>query len=335
MKCCLVTGAAGFIGSNFVRQILHEEQDVHVVAYDALTYAGNMENLRDCLHHSRFRFIQGNICDSPRVHEAMADVDTVVHFAAESHVDRSINGASEFIRTNVQGTQILLDAARARKVTLFVQVSTDEVYGSLGPAGYFTERSPLQPNSPYSASKAAGDMLALSYQHTYGLPVVITRASNNFGPYQFPEKLIPLFITNLLEGRKVPVYGDGMNVRDWLHVSDHCRALCCVLRRGRPGQVYNIGGGNERTNLQITRFILEQLGHGESCIQYVSDRPGHDRRYAVDFSKIRGELGWQPLLDFEPALAQTVRWYRQNRAWWRKIRNGEYRNYYERQYSNV
>lgn len=335
MSKCLVTGAAGFIGSNFVRQLLHEEPEMFVVGYDALTYAGNIENLQDALHHSRFEFVQGDICDPQQVQQAMAEVDTVVHFAAESHVDRSINGSDEFIRTNVQGTQVLLDAARARKVALFVQVSTDEVYGSLGPIGHFTEQSPLQPNSPYSASKAAGDLLALAYHQTYNLPVVVTRASNNFGPYQFPEKLIPLFITNLLEGRKVPVYGDGLNVRDWLHVSDHCEALRCVLRRGRPGQVYNIGGGNERNNLQITRIILEQLGCGESCIQYVPDRPGHDRRYAVDCSKIRGELGWKPALDFETAMAQTVEWYCQHRTWWQRIRDGEYRNYYERQYSNV
>lgn len=332
MTTYLVTGAAGFIGSNFVRQVLDEDPDAHIVAYDMLTYAGNLENLVGCLDHPRLRFIRGDICDASAVREAMSGADVVIHFAAESHVDRSILGCKEFVHTNVQGTQVLLDEARNRKLRLFVQISTDEVYGSLGPTGRFSEQTPLRPNSPYSASKAAADMLAWAYFHTYGLPVVITRCSNNYGPYQFPEKLIPLFITNLMEGRKVPVYGDGMNVRDWIHVSDHCRAVRLVIARGRPGEVYNVGGNNEQSNMDITRLLVAGLGGDDSMIEYVADRPGHDRRYAVDASKIAAELGWKPVVDFKSGLQETIDWYRRNESWWRRIKSGEYLEYYKRQY---
>lgn len=334
MKTWFVTGAAGFIGSNFVRQVLEEDPGIRIIAFDRLTYAGNLENLEGYLEHERLRFVRGDIGDAAAVDaELAAGVEAVVNFAAESHVDRSILGAQEFIRTNVQGTQVLLDAARQRNVRCFLQVSTDEVYGSLGPKGQFTEQTPLHPNSPYSASKAAADLLTAAYHHTYGMPVVITRASNNYGPYQFPEKLIPLFITNLLEGRKVPVYGDGMNVRDWIHVSDHCRAIRAALARGRPGEVYNIGAENERTNLEITRRILSLLGRDESMVEFVKDRPGHDRRYAIDASKARAELDWRPLVTFEQGLADTVEWYRRHEGWWRRIRAGEYMDYYWKQYA--
>lgn len=334
MKTFLVTGAAGFIGSNFIRQMLAEEPDVRLIAYDALTYAGNLENLEGYLADQRLTFIKADICDARQVDEALASgVDAIVHFAAESHVDRSILGCQEFIRTNVQGTQVLLDAARQFGISLFVQVSTDEVYGSLGPTGRFTETTPVAPNSPYSASKAAADLLVLAYHHTYNLPALITRCSNNYGPYQFPEKLIPLFITNLLEGKQVPVYGDGLNVRDWIHVSDHCRAIRRVIEAGRAGQVYNIGGNSERTNLQITQQLLAGLGLGTERIQYVKDRPGHDRRYAIDSTKIQHELGWQPQAAFEQGLAETIHWYQKNLSWWRRIKSGEYRDYYEQQYT--
>jgi len=333
VRTCFVTGAAGFIGSNFVRQVLAEEPDTRILAYDALTYAGNLENLEGCLDDPRLTFIKGDICDAPAVAAAMAaGVDVVVHFAAESHVDRSILGCQAFIRTNIEGTQVLLDAARRAKVKLYLQVSTDEVYGSLGPTGKFTETTPIAPNSPYSASKAAADLLVMAYHHTYGLPAVITRCSNNYGPYQFPEKLIPLFITNLLEGKKVPVYGDGRNVRDWIHVADHCRAIRTVICAGRPGQVYNIGGNSERTNLEITHLLLAGLGCGPERIEYVKDRPGHDRRYAIDSTKMQTELGWQPQVAFEQGLADTIDWYRRNESWWRRIKSGEYRAYYETQY---
>ena len=333
MNTYFVTGAAGFIGSNFVQQVLAEEPELRLIAYDSLTYAGNLENLRDCLDNPRLRFIKGDICDPKAVDDALPDgVDAIVHFAAESHVDRSILGCKDFIRTNVEGTQVLLDAARRRQVGCFLQVSTDEVYGSLGPTGLFTEATPVQPNSPYSASKAAADLLVAAYHHTYGLPVMITRCSNNYGPYQFPEKLIPLFITNLLEGQAVPVYGDGLNVRDWIHVADHCRAIRQVLCGGRPGQVYNIGGNSERTNLQITQLLLTTLGAGPERIRYVKDRPGHDRRYAIDSTKIAAELGWQPRVRFEQGLEDTIDWYRRNESWWRRIKSGQYRDYYETQY---
>ncbi|NWF97288.1 MAG: dTDP-glucose 4,6-dehydratase [Candidatus Thorarchaeota archaeon] len=336
MSTWLVTGAAGFIGSNFVRQLLEEEPGAMVIGFDALSYAGNLENLEDCQACGRFRFVRGDICDPQAVREVLGDgVEVLVNFAAETHVDRSIMGCGEFIRTNVQGVQVLLDETRRGEVGRFVQVSTDEVYGSLGPTGKFSETGPRRPNSPYSASKAAADMLVLAYHHTYGLPGVVTCCSNNYGPYQFPEKLIPLFITNLLEGRKVPLYGDGLNIRDWIHVSDHCRAIRLVARRGRPGEVYNVGGNNERSNLEITRLLLELLGQDESMIQPVPDRPGHDRRYAVDTGKIEGELGWRPRVQFEAGLAETVAWYQANQGWWRRVKNKEYLAYYARQYAHA
>lgn len=333
MRTWLVTGAAGFIGSNFVRQVLQEDADVRIIAYDALTYAGNLENLSDCLEHDRLQFIRGDICDAAAVRAAISDgVDVIVNFAAESHVDRSILGCKDFIRTNIEGVQVLLDEARTRGAGLFVQVSTDEVYGSLGATGLFTESTPLQPRSPYSASKASADMLVGAYHHTFDMPAIITRCSNNYGPYQFPEKLIPLFITNLLEGRKVPVYGDGLNVRDWIHVADHCRGIRAAIAKGRSGEVYNLGGNNEQNNMAITRMLLEACGRDESMIQYVQDRLGHDRRYAIDASKSAADLGWRPRVNFHEGLAETVEWYRNHPDWWQRIKTGEYLKYYEQQY---
>ncbi|MHB8173005.1 MAG: dTDP-glucose 4,6-dehydratase [Nitrospirota bacterium] len=311
----MVTGGCGFIGSNFVRHIINNYPDAEVVNLDALTYAGSPENLRDLENSPRYKFVKGNICDPRAASEAMDGADAVVHFAAESHVDRSIEDPAAFVITNVVGTQVLLDAAMKAKPEIFVQISTDEVYGSLGPQGYFTEATPLSPNSPYSASKAGADMLALAYRHTFGLPVVVTRCSNNYGPYQFPEKLIPLFINNALMGNPVPLYGDGQNVRDWLHVSDHCRAVDMVMRNGAPGEVYNIGGNNERKNIEITRLILKELDKPEGLINYVTDRLGHDRRYAIDSSKIQRELGWKPLISFEDGIRETIRWYEANQKW--------------------
>lgn len=332
MKRVLVTGAAGFIGSNFVRRALATRPDWHVVAYDALTYAGNLDNLAGLADTGRFTFVRGDICDGEAVRAACAGVAALINFAAETHVDRSIHGGAEFVRTNVLGTQALLDVARHAGLERYLQVSTDEVYGSLGPQGAFTETSPLAPNSPYSASKAGADLLVRSYHKTFGVPALVTRCSNNYGPYQFPEKVIPLFITNLLEGQPVPLYGDGLNVRDWIHVQDHCDALLAVLERGRPGEVYNIGGDNELTNLALTHAILNELGKDESFIRPVKDRPAHDRRYAVDFGKLRAELGWTPQMPFAAGLTATVRWYREHEAWWRAIKSGAYRQYYEKQY---
>lgn len=321
----LVTGGAGFIGSNFIRMILRAHDDIDLVNFDALTYAGNLENLSDLAGDSRYRFIQGDITDREVVEQALAGVEAVVHFAAESHVDRSILGPEQFVRTNVLGTQVLLEEARKKGIGKFIHVSTDEVYGSLGETGLFTEQTPLAPNSPYSASKAGSDLLARAYCETYGLPVVITRCSNNYGPYQFPEKLIPLMITRTLADEKLPVYGDGLNIRDWLHVEDHCRAIDLVLRQGKAGEVYNIGGNNERTNLEIVRTILEELGKPETLISFVEDRLGHDRRYGIDGTKISTELGWKPSYTFETGIRQTIRWYLDNRQWWMRILNSEYR----------
>ena len=325
-----VTGGAGFIGSNFVRHMLETGNDIRIINFDALTYAGNLANVSGL--GDRHSFVRGDICDADAVRRAMQDADAVVHFAAESHVDRSIASAAEFVRTNVEGTRVLLDAARELGVDRFVHVSTDEVYGTLGPTGSFTEETCLAPNSPYSASKAGSDLLVRAYAETYGFPGVVTRCSNNYGPYQFPEKLIPLMIINALEGRPLPVYGDGGNVRDWLHVSDHCKAIERVLERGAAGQVYNIGGNNERTNLWIVREILRLMGKGEELITFVRDRPGHDRRYAIDAGKMRRELGWEPQFDLARGLRETVEWYVAHRDWWEPIRTGEYREYYERQY---
>jgi dTDP-glucose 4,6-dehydratase len=320
MSKILVTGGCGFIGSNFVRFLLETQSNVGVVNLDALTYAGNPANLADLIDHPGYRFVHGDITDRAAVRAALDGVEAIVNFAAESHVDRSIHDSGPFVRTNVLGTQVLLDAARASKVKRFVQISTDEVYGSLGPTGLFTEASPLAPNSPYAASKAAADLLVRSYVHTFELPALITRCSNNYGPYQYPEKLIPLFITNLLGDQRVPVYGDGLNVRDWIHVRDHCAAIATVLFKGQLGEVYNIGGHCERTNLELTHALLQAVGKPTSLIQYVQDRLGHDRRYAIDCTKIERDLGWRPAVAFEEGLRQTVAWYRNNMSWVAKLK---------------
>lgn len=317
----LVTGGAGFIGSCFVRHILNKYKDYQVINLDALTYAGNIENLDDVKNNPNYTFIHGNICDKKLARELIIDsnVDAVINFAAESHVDRSITGPEIFIETNVQGTLNLLQAAKEAKTHRFLQVSTDEVYGTLGKDGYFYETTPLAPNSPYSASKASADMLVRAYYETYKMPVLNTRCSNNYGPYQYPEKLIPFFISQLLKGDKVPVYGDGMNVRDWLYVYDHCSAIDTVLHKGRVGEVYNIGGHNEKTNMEITRIILDAMGKDESSIKYVEDRLGHDKRYAIDNHKIQSELGWEPSLTFEEGIKLTIDWYLKNQDWMKSI----------------
>ena len=327
----LVTGGAGFIGSNFVRHVLAAHPEDSVVNLDKLTYAGNPENLRDVEGHPRYHFVLGDICDGALVRELMAGVDAVVHMAAETHVDRSNLGADDFLRTNVMGTHTLLEAARAVKVGRFLAVGTDEVYGSVA-HGASRETDALNPSNPYSASKAAADLLARAYWLTHRLPVVVTRSSNNFGPYQYPEKVIPLFVTNALEDRPLPLYGDGKNVRDWLYVLDNCAAIDLVLRNGQDGEIYNIGGGNEVENVTLTRRILALLGKPESFIAPVADRPGHDRRYALDSGKVRG-LGWQPAHSFDAALGATVEWYRAHEAWWKPIKSGAYKAYYARQYA--
>ena len=331
----LVTGGAGFIGSNFIRHMLGAHPDCRVLNLDLLTYAGNLENLADLEADARYEFIKGDICNAELVSLLLREheISGIVNFAAESHVDRSIQGAVEFERTNIRGTLTLLDLARDHAVERFVQISTDEVYGSLGESGAFTEESHLHPNNPYSASKAGADLLALSYHHTFGTPVTITRCSNNYGPYQFPEKLIPLMISNALEGKQLPVYGDGKNVRDWIHVSDHARAIAAALQHGRPGETYNIGSDNEWTNIDLVRRIIQLLDAPESLITFVKDRPGHDLRYAIDSTKIRSELGWSSQIGFEEGLEATVRWYREHTDWWRRIKDGEYRHYYEQHYS--
>jgi len=330
----LVTGGCGFIGSNFIRQQLQTHADASIVNLDLLTYAGNLENLSDLADDSRYEFRRGDICDRELVDEILADgsFDAVVNFAAESHVDRSILDSGPFIRTNIVGTQVLLDASRAAGVARFVQVSTDEVYGSLGETGFFTEETPLAPSSPYSASKTSADLLVSAYHHSFGFPAIITRCSNNYGPYQFPEKLIPLFLTNAMSNEPLPVYGSGQNVRDWIHVEDHCRGVDMALRKGKPGEVYNFGGGNERTNLEITHAILEIVGKPESLIRYVADRPGHDLRYAIDSAKAERELGWKPQVDFESGLRETAQWYQTHGEWIAHIKSGEYQSYYEQQY---
>jgi len=330
----LVTGGAGFIGSNLVRLLLSERPSWRLVVLDKLTYAGNAQNLADLERNPRYRFVRGDICNGELLAEIWRSerIEAVLHLAAESHVDRSILSPSVFIDTNVRGTQVLLEAAREMGVSRFVHVSTDEVYGSLGPSGFFTEESPLAPSSPYSASKAASDLLALAYARTFKLPVLVTRCSNNYGPYQFPEKLIPLLIANAVRDLPLPVYGDGMNVRDWINVEDHARGLLAALERGEPGQVYNLGGRSERHNIHIVRQVLALLGKPESLIQFVKDRPGHDRRYAIDPGKAQARLGWTPTRSFEQGLADTVRWYLEHRPWWEQIISGEYRDYYARQY---
>jgi dTDP-glucose 4,6-dehydratase len=321
MLIILVTGGCGFIGSNFIRYALETDADIRIVNYDALTYAGNPDNLSDIASSPRYRFVHADITDREAVRSALRPgVNAIVNFAAESHVDRSINDSGPFVRTNVLGTQVLLDAAREFKVGRFLQISTDEVYGSLGPTGLFTERTPLAPSSPYAASKTAADLLVLSYVHTFGLPAVITRCSNNYGPYQFPEKVIPLFITNLLGNKPVPVYGDGLNVRDWIHVRDHCTAVFKVLKEGKIGEVYNVGGRCEKTNLELTHSILRIMDKPTSLLNYVTDRLGHDRRYAIDCTKIEKELGWRPATPFDEGLRQTVEWYKANVAWAAKLK---------------
>lgn len=336
MKTILVTGGAGFIGSNFINYFLDKNQEYRIVNLDKLTYAGNLENLRSSEKKENYSFVKGDITNNELVEFLFRkfEFNYVVNFAAESHVDRSILGSEVFYRSNVIGTNVLLEAARRHKIEKFVQISTDEVYGSLGPTGLFTEETPLSPNSPYSSSKAAADMMALSFFHTYGLPVVITRCSNNYGPFQFPEKLIPLMIINSLNGKNLPVYGDGLNVRDWVYVVDHNRAVETVMLTGRPGQVYNIGASREMKNIDIVKLILAKLGKPESLIQYVKDRPGHDRRYAIDSSKIQSELGWKPEFDFEKAMDRTVEWYLGNKVWWNRIISGDYQNYYKTLYGD-
>jgi dTDP-glucose 4,6-dehydratase len=331
----LVTGGAGFIGSAFVRHTLAHRPDVRIVTLDKLTYAGNLENLAPVADNPHHRFVQGNICDAVVLGALLADmrVDAVVHFAAESHVDRSIMSPSGVIDTNVRGTATLLDAARAANVDRFVHVSTDEVYGDLDAPLEADEEFPLRPSSPYAASKAASDLLALAYVRTYGMPIVVTRASNNYGPYQFPEKLIPLMIANALQGLPLPIYGDGMQVRDWLHVEDHCRGILAVLERGREGQVYNIGGGTPLPNIEVVSRLLRIVGAPASLMHAVADRPGHDRRYAVACGKIARETGWTPQVPFEEGLAATVQWYRDNAGWMARVRSGEYRTYYDANYA--
>jgi dTDP-glucose 4,6-dehydratase len=336
MPRILITGGCGFIGSNFVRHLLQTDQDARVVNLDKLTYAGNLSNLADLAHHPRYEFVHGDVADHACVRRIVRDgVGGIIHFAAESHVDRSIQDAAPFIQTNIVGTQVLLDAAREFGVNRYLQISTDEVYGSLGAEGCFVEETPLAPRSPYAASKASADLLVASYAHTYGFPALITRSSNNYGPYQFPEKLIPLFITNLLNDQPVPVYGDGKQVRDWIHVDDHCAAIGAVWRQGRIGEVYNIGGSCERTNLEMTHVLLDLLGKPHTLIRHIKDRPGHDRRYAMGCDKITRELGWRPLIHLEEGLRQTVEWYKDNAAWVQSVRSGEYRRYVEKQYGRL
>ncbi len=315
----LVTGGAGFIGSCFVRHILNKYPDYKVINIDALTYCGNLANLKDIENNPNYKFVHGNICDKKLVRELISQVDCIVNFAAESHVDNSIKNPEIFIETNVQGTLNLLQASKEIGIERYLQVSTDEVYGTLGKTGYFYETTPLAPNSPYSASKASADMLVRAYYETYKMPVLTTRCSNNYGPYQYPEKLIPFFIAKLLRSEKVPVYGDGLNVRDWLYVYDHCAAIDTVLHKGRIGEVYNIGGHNEKTNIEITRLILEAMGKDESSIEYVQDRLGHDRRYAISNDKITSELGWKPSVTFEEGIKMTIDWYLNNQDWIKSI----------------
>ncbi|AET70517.1 dTDP-glucose 4,6-dehydratase [Desulfosporosinus orientis DSM 765] len=351
MKFILVTGGAGFIGSNFIKIMLYKYPNYKIINVDALTYAGNLENLQAISDHYNYSFIKADIRDRQRMEEIFLtyNIDTVVNFAAESHVDRSIEEPEVFLTTNVIGTQVLLDVAkkhwkirpndkhckRYKPGVKFVQVSTDEVYGALGETGRFVETMPLMPNSPYSASKASADLLVRAYHETFGTPVNITRCSNNYGPYQFPEKLIPLMINNCLKEKELPVYGDGRQVRDWLHVSDHCTAIDAVLHKGKDGEVYNIGGNNEKTNIEIVKLIINTLGKSEDLIKHVKDRPGHDRRYAMDNTKITTELGWEPAYTFEQGIKETIDWYLENREWMENINSGDYANYYKRMYPDI
>ena len=351
MKTILVTGGAGFIGSNFVRHMLTTHPDYKIINVDALTYAGNLENLKDVADHKNYIFIKADIRDREKIETIFDnyDIDFVVNFAAESHVDRSIEEPDVFLTTNIIGTQVLLDVAKKHwKVNpddkycreykpgvKFLQISTDEVYGALGKTGKFVETMPLKPNSPYSASKASADLIVRAYYQTYGMPINITRCSNNYGPYQFPEKLIPLMINNCLKEKDLPVYGDGMQVRDWLHVNDHCAAIDTVLHKGKEGEIYNIGGNNEKTNIEIVKLIVKTLGKSEKLIKHVKDRPGHDRRYAIDNTKITNQLGWKPKYTFEEGIKETIQWYLDNREWIDNIVSGDYINYYERMYSGI
>ncbi len=336
MKKILVTGGAGFIGSNFVRMVLSEHPDCFLVNLDKLTYAGNLENLEGFLEHQNHKFVKGDICDGSLVGKIIDEnkIEVIVNFAAESHVDRSITGPKIFIDTNVSGTLTLLETARDKGLERFIQVSTDEVYGSLGSEGKFTEQTPLSPNSPYSASKAAADHLVEAFGHTWGVKYNIGRCSNNYGPYQFPEKLIPLMINNALNDKELPVYGDGLYVRDWLYVYDHCTAIWKILTEGRVGEVYNIGGCNEKANLEVIKLILKRLGKAESLIRHVKDRPGHDRRYAIDAGKIIKELGWKPSVSFEQGIEKTIDWYLENTKWLENVVTGDYQKYYDSMYSN-
>jgi dTDP-glucose 4,6-dehydratase len=329
----LITGGAGFIGSNFIRYLLRNYSTYRIVNLDKLTYAGNLDNLSDVENHPNYQFIKGDICDPELVDLIVKDgTDAIIHLAAESHVDRSIYDPGIFVKTNVLGTQVLLESALKFKINRFIHISTDEVYGSLGQEGSFTENSPLLPNSPYSASKASADLLVRSYFETFGIPAIITRCTNNYGPYQFPEKLIPLFVTNALFDQDLPIYGDGLYVRDWIHVEDHCKALDLILHKGKVGEIYNISGGNEKTNLQITDLILKKLDKPKSLVKHVKDRPAHDRRYSLDSSKIKAELGWKPEIPFEEGIPKTVDWYTSHQEWWQRIKSGEYLKYYEKHY---
>lgn len=331
----LVTGGAGFIGSNFVLYMIKNYPGYEIINVDALTYAGNLENLRSIEKHPNYTFVKADIAERNELEPLFQKgIDAVINFAAESHVDRSILHPDIFVRTNILGTQTLLDLTKQYNVNKFVQVSTDEVYGTLGETGLFTEETPIAPNSPYSASKAGADLLVRAYHETFGLNVNITRCSNNYGPYQFPEKLIPLMIQNALQDKPLPVYGDGLNVRDWLYVEDHCSAIDLVLHKGRDGEVYNVGGRNERNNMQVVRTILEELGKPESLISYVKDRLGHDRRYAIDADKIRNELGWQPKFNYEDGIKETIRWYLSNKEWMEQVTSGSYQQYYDTQYKD-
>ncbi|MFH0930096.1 MAG: dTDP-glucose 4,6-dehydratase [Candidatus Moraniibacteriota bacterium] len=329
----LVTGGAGFIGSNFIRYIFKEYPDYKIVNLDLLTYAGNLENLKDIENNKNYKFVKGDIADKELVNNLVKDCDVIVNFAAESHVDRSIIDSSDFIKTNIVGTHNLLEAAKMNGLKRFHHISTDEVFGHLEPNDpAFDENTPYAPRSPYSASKAASDHLVRAYFHTFGLPITISNCSNNYGPFHFPEKLIPLAITNIIENKKIPVYGDGLQVRDWLFVDDHCEAIDLIIQKGKIGETYCIGGNAEKTNMEIVKKILELLKQGEEVIEYVKDRPGHDRRYAIDFSKIKSELGWHPRTSFEDGMKQTVEWYKANEDWWRDVKSGEYQKYYEKQY---
>lgn len=330
----LITGGLGFIGSNFIRYILNKYKDYEVINLDKMTYAGNPANLQDIDMDSRYEFIKGDICDQDLVNDTVSDYkpDAIINFAAETHVDRSILDPDAFIKTDILGTHNLLEAVKNHQIKKYVQISTDEVYGSIE-KGLFIEESPLKPNSPYSASKTGADLLVRAYFKTYELPVLITRSSNNYGPYQYPEKIIPLFITNLIEEKKVPLYGDGLNIRDWLYVLDNCSGIDMVLHKGKIGEIYNIGADNEKTNKEITEIILKELSKDESSIEYVKDRAGHDRRYALDSTKLK-KLGWKPEYNFEKAMKETIEWYKNNPDWWKKIKSGEYLEYYKKQYHN-